>query len=72
MSDNPPDEYSLGGFAGEVQRHYTTRSDVLEMLEPLTKHLGYHEGFRFTLALVIPLLCVFVSATAILLSALIR
>ena len=75
MSDKPPDEFSLGGFPGEVQRHYSTRSDVQALLEPLaTKlntHLGYHKGFRLTLSLVIPFLCVLVSAAAILIAALI-
>ncbi|MDE0370131.1 MAG: hypothetical protein OXI84_08355 [bacterium] len=68
-SDNPPDDYSSGGFAGEVQRHYTTRSDVLELLKPLHEHLGYHEGHRFTVALLVPFVCVLVTATAIIIAA---
>ena len=74
MSDNPPDEFSLGGFAGEVQRHYSTHSDVQDLLKPLSdqlnKHLGYHQGYRLTLALVIPFVCVLVSAAAVLIAAL--
>ena len=67
---------TLSGFAGEVHRHYATRSDVQDIVDPvkesINKHLGFHEGFRFTLALVVPLVCVAVSATAILIAALIR
>ena len=70
-TDKTPDELSQRGVPGEVQRHYATRSDVQELLEPLHKHLGYHEGFRFTAALVIPLICVLVSAAAVLIAALV-
>ena len=59
----------------EVRRHYATRSEVQELLKPLSDelstHRGYHEGTKVTLTLLIPLVCVFVSATAILIAALV-
>ena len=76
MSGNElPEQFSQSGFEGEVRRHYSTRSDVQDMMEPLSeklnKHLGYHEGLRFTLAMVVPLICVLVTATAIVITALV-
>ncbi|MCY4368305.1 MAG: hypothetical protein OXF41_02555 [bacterium] len=73
MPYKTPDEFSQHGFEGEVRRHYSTRADVQELLKPLSdklnEHLGYHEGHRFTLALLVPLICVLVTATAILIAA---
>ena len=64
-----PSDQSLGGFRAEVERHYATTSDVNDKLEPLKEkidnHLGYHDGFRFTMAMVIPFACVLITATAI-------
>ena len=73
MADGIPDEDALGGFKGEVQRHYATTSEVQAMLRPLSEkidtHLGYHKGLRFTFALVVPLICVLITATAIIIAA---
>ena len=80
--DQSPDEILQRGFAGEVRRHYPTRSDVQDMLKPMSddletvsgdlkKHLGYHDGQKVTWTIVVPLICVFVSATAILIAALV-
>lgn len=73
MSDKTPEEFSQHGFAGEVQRHYSTRSEVQELLKPLSdqlqEHIGYHEGHKFTLALVVPLVCVLITATAMIIAA---
>lgn len=70
----PPPSYP-SGFEGEVRRHYTTRSDVQDLLKPMSddlkKHQGYHDGFRFTVALVIPLVCVLITASAIIVAAVI-
>ena len=44
-----------------------------ELIKPvsddLKEHLGYHDGHRFTLALVIPLICVLITGSAILIAA---
>lgn len=76
MSDEQqPTGESQRGFEGEVRRYYATRADVEEMLKPLSKelstHLGYHEGTKVSWTLAIPLICVLVSATAILIAALV-
>lgn len=70
-----PEQNLQSGFEGEVRRHFPTRAEVQDLLQPLSKelhqHLGYHEGFRFTAALVIPLFCVLITATAIIIGALV-
>lgn len=76
MSDDlSPEEIFQRGFIGEIQRHYSSRSEVQDMMKPLSekldKHLGYHEGMKVTWTLAIPLICVLVSATAILIAALV-
>ena len=71
--DQAPEDVLQRGFEGEIRRHYTTRSDVQEMLEPLSDavstHRGYHEGTKITWTLMVPLICVLVTATAIIISA---
>lgn len=76
MASETPKEVHQRGFEREVRLHYTTKSEVQELLKPLSDtlqtHLGHHEGSKVTLAMVIPLLCVLVSAAAILVAALVR
>lgn len=74
--DDLPDNQALGGFRAEVERHYYTRSEVRELLEPVTtkvnEHLGWHDGQRDFWNRWIPVLCVAASVTAILVAALIK
>lgn len=72
MANETPNGTSLRGFQGEVERHYATTSEVHEMLKPLSEHLGYHKGLRFTVALVVPFICVLITATAIIIAAFVR
>lgn len=71
MADDQPPGSSVGGFEGEVIRNYATRSTVHDMLKPIEqkidKHLGWHEGARYTTSLVIPLVCVLITAGTLLL-----
>lgn len=65
-----PSDITVMGLQREIDLHYATRNDVHEMLEPVTEklndHLGWHKGVRYSTSLVIPLVCVLITAGTLL------
>lgn len=65
-----------GGVVEEVRRYYVTRSDVQNMVKPIEDkvngHLGFHEGARYQLTLLVPVGCVIVTAVAIIVAAFVK